>query len=85
MNPVRAQLAMAGGVVEREWGPEACIGCDSVSPQVRRGSRGRLDGRTTSALAIFDFIEGWYNPHRRHSALDQESPLNYERRHQPAA
>ncbi len=28
--------------------------------------------------AIFDFIEGWYNPHRRHSALDYQSPINYE-------
>jgi len=31
--------------------------------------------------AIFDFIEGWYNPMRRHSALDYESPLAFERRH----
>ena len=28
---------------------------------------------------IFDFIEGWYNPHRRHSAIDYHSPVNYER------
>jgi transposase InsO family protein len=25
-------------------------------------------------MAVFDFIEGWYNPHRRHSGLDYESP-----------
>ena len=31
--------------------------------------------------AVFDFIEGWYNPTRRHSALDYESPLAFERRH----
>jgi putative transposase len=30
--------------------------------------------------AIFDYIEGWYNPHRRHSALGYLSPDNYERR-----
>jgi putative transposase len=30
-------------------------------------------------LAIFDFIEGRYTPHRRHSALDYLSPINYER------
>jgi len=31
--------------------------------------------------AVFDFIEGWYNPLRRHSALGYESPLRYERLH----
>jgi putative transposase len=30
--------------------------------------------------AVFDFIEGWYNSRRRHSALDYESPLTFERR-----
>ena len=30
-------------------------------------------------MAVFEFIEGWYNPHRRHSALDYHSPINYER------
>jgi len=30
-------------------------------------------------MAIFEFIEGWYNPHRRHSALDYLSPIDYER------
>jgi len=32
-------------------------------------------------IAVFDFIEGWYNTHRRHSALDYDSPIEYERRH----
>ena len=36
-------------------------------------------------MAVFDFIEAWYNPHRRHSALGHMSPLNYERRHATAA
>jgi putative transposase len=30
--------------------------------------------------AVFAFIEGWYNPTRRHSSLDYESPLAFERR-----
>ena len=30
-------------------------------------------------MAVFDFIEGWYNPHRRHSALGYQSPIDYER------
>ena len=30
--------------------------------------------------ALFDYIEGWYNPHRRHSALGYLSPVEYERK-----
>jgi putative transposase len=36
-------------------------------------------------MAVFNFIEGWYNPHRRHSALDYLSPINYERSHSAEA
>jgi putative transposase len=31
-------------------------------------------------MAIFEWIEGWYNPQRRHSALHYLSPNNFERR-----
>jgi putative transposase len=31
--------------------------------------------------AVFEFIEGWYNPHRRHSSLGYLSPNEFERRH----
>ncbi len=34
---------------------------------------------------VFEFIEGWYNPHRRHSSLDYLSPMNYERKRQESA
>lgn len=27
---------------------------------------------------VFEYIEGWYNPHRRHSALGYLSPVRYE-------
>ncbi len=30
-------------------------------------------------MAIFDYIEAWYNPRRRHSALGRVSPVDYER------
>lgn len=33
-------------------------------------------------MAVFSFIEGWYNPHRRHSALDYKSPIAYEETYQ---
>jgi putative transposase len=38
-----------------------------------------------AGLAVFDFIEGWYNPRRRHSALGYQSPNAYERRMAQAA
>src|SRR5437867_1298044 len=43
--------------------------------------RQRFATQAEARIAVFDFIEGWYNTHRRHSALDYESPIDYERRH----
>lgn len=31
------------------------------------------------AEAVFEFLEGWYNPRRRHSALGYRSPAEFER------
>jgi putative transposase len=47
----------------------------------RRGFQTHAEAR----MAVFRYIEGWYNPHRRHSALDYQSPVNYERKHSAAA
>jgi len=47
--------------------------------------RRRFPTPAEARMAIFDFVEGWYNPRRRHSALDYESPISYERKHQSAA
>ena len=35
--------------------------------------------RTEARLSLFDYIEGWYNPHRIHSSLDYRSPMTYEK------
>ena len=35
--------------------------------------------RADARLQIFDYIETFYNPHRRHSALDYRSPLQFEK------
>lgn len=40
----------------------------------------RFKTQREAALAIFDLFKGWYNLHRRHSALGYLSPNNYERR-----
>lgn len=41
--------------------------------------RRRFKTQAEARMAVFEFIEGWYNPHRRHSALNYLSPSNYER------
>jgi transposase InsO family protein len=35
--------------------------------------------RKELASAIFEWIEAWYNPRRRHSSIDDRSPVEYER------
>ena len=42
--------------------------------------RKRFRTREEARTATFDFIETWYNPRRRHSALEYASPVEYERR-----
>ena len=36
--------------------------------------RNSFRSHAEARMAIFDFIEGWYNPQRRHSSLDYLSP-----------
>lgn len=47
--------------------------------------RYRFGTRDEARRAVFEFIEGWYNLHRRHSALDYASPARYEMGHAYAA
>ena len=41
--------------------------------------RRRFRTQAEAKMAVFQYIEGFYNPRRRHSALDYLSPINYER------
>jgi putative transposase len=56
----------------------ATLECELLDPQ-------RFRTQAEARMAVFDFIEGFYNPRRRHSGLDQQSPINFERRHAAAA
>jgi putative transposase len=47
--------------------------------------RTKLKTQTEARMAVFQYIEGWYNPRRRHSGLDYQSPISYERKHMLAA
>ena len=47
--------------------------------------RTRFHDHRQAQGAIFEFIEGWYNPHRRHQGLGYHSPMDFERRYREAA
>jgi putative transposase len=49
----------------------ATLECDLIVRQ-------RFRNHVAAKRAIFEFIEGWYNPGRRHSALGQQAPKAYE-------
>ena len=52
----------------------ASLECELID---RRSFRTKSEAR----IALFTYIEGWYNPRRRHSALGRISPINFERSH----
>lgn len=49
----------------------ASLECELID---RRSFRTQAEAR----MAIFRYIEGWYNPRRRHSGLNYESPASFE-------
>ncbi|MEV6930163.1 IS3 family transposase [Dactylosporangium sp. NPDC051485] len=68
--------------------PSADAGNAGTTPSPNRSSppsktelvhRRAWPTRTTVRKAIFEYIEGWYNTHRRrHSSLGYQSPTAYE-------
>jgi putative transposase len=61
--------------------------CESFFATLECELLDRTRFRTTAEaeMAVFEFIEGFYNPRRRHSSLDYLSPIDYERVHPAAA
>ena len=42
-------------------------------------ARNRFKTQAEARIAVFEFIEGFYNPRRRHSSIGYLSPIDYER------
>jgi putative transposase len=41
------------------------------------------ESREDLANAIFEWIECWYNPYRRHSSIEMHSPVMFESHYRP--
>ena len=57
-----------------------CVRASSPPSSVSCSNRRCFPTHAVARREIFDYIEAWYNRHRRHSALNYESPMNFERR-----
>ncbi len=42
-------------------------------------------GNLCRRMGLFQYIEGWYNPHRRHSGIGNQSPIRFEAQQATAA
>ena len=71
---VRPSMGSVGNAYDNAMAESffATLECELLN---RRRFRTQVEARH----AIFRFIEGWYNPHRRHSALGNKSPVSYEK------
>jgi putative transposase len=60
--------------------------CESVMSTIKCElvNRRSFKSRDQARMACFDYIEAFYNPRRRHSALGYLSPAEFERRHAEA-
>ena len=60
--------------------------CESffATMEVELIARQKFKNRFEAQAAVFDYIEGWYNPRRRHSALGRVSPMRFEREQEQA-
>ncbi len=69
----------------RRWDPSAtattmrCARASSRRSSASCSTDASFQTQAEARMAVFEFIEGLYNPRRRHSALGYLSPINYER------
>lgn len=79
-------LRESGLVASMGWRGDAYdnAACESCISTLKREwiKRHRYTSRDQARLSIFQYIETFYNPRRRHSSIGGISPDEYERRHQ---
>lgn len=50
-----------------------------ASPECELIDRRSWKSFAEARMAVFTWIEGWYNPRRRHKGFGQKSPINFEK------
>jgi putative transposase len=72
----RVASAVDNSMMESFW---ASMQRELLNRRRHWANRGELAG------AIFEWIEAWYNPHRRHTSISDLSPVDFERVHAPSS
>ena len=73
---VRPSMGSVGDAYDNAMA-ESCFASLECELLDRRSFKTQAEAR----MAVFTWIEAWYNPRRRHSALGRISPTEFERRH----
>lgn len=76
---VRPSMGSVGDAYDNAMGESffATLECELLG-------RRRFSSQAEARMAVFSFIEGWYNPVRLHSASGYQSPIAYEDQMQAA-
>jgi putative transposase len=77
---VRPSMGSVGDAYDNALGESffATLECELLA-------RRRFASHAEARMAVFRYVEGWYNPARLHSALGYRSPMTYEEEQQLAA
>jgi len=61
--------------------------CESLNatPDCELLAEHRFKNPREASLVVFDYLEGFYNPHQRHTSIGNISPAEFERRMTHAA
>ncbi len=74
---VRPSMGSVGDCYDRAMAESffATLECEPIEREM-------FSDRSEARLAVFDHVEAFCNPDRRHSALDYHSPMTYEKDHE---
>ncbi len=72
-----AGLAAFSGYLSREAGRTVWV--DAMRGSIPSWTAGQRTTRNQARQDVFDYIERFYNPRRRHSTLGYLSPMDFEK------